>query len=95
MSMNFWCFPVGFLNVLREGFPVFANNMQDPLKDVYLLPVIADGMLKDGIEFTVLPSNDKWFGVTYQEDKASVVKGLRKFYEEGFYQKELYGDLKG
>ena len=46
MSMNFWCFPVGYLDVLRAGFPVFVNNMQDPLKDEYLLPVIADGMLK-------------------------------------------------
>ena len=95
VSMNFWCFPVEFLDVLREGFSVFLNNMKDPLKDEYLLPVIADGMLKKGTEFSVLPTNDKWFGVTYQEDKAGVVESFRKLYEEGVYQKDLYGDLKG
>ena len=93
VSMNFWCFPVRFLDVLSEGFPAFVNNMQDPLKEEYLLPVIADGMLKNGIEFTVLPSNDRWFGVTYQEDKASVAENFKKLYEDGVYQKELYGDL--
>ena len=94
VSMNFWCFPKEFLNVLREGFPVFVKNMQDPLKDEYLLPVIADGMLKKGTEFAVLPTNDKWFGVTYQEDKASVVESFKRLYEAGEYQEDLFGDLK-
>lgn len=94
VSMNFWCFPENFLDVLREGFPDFVKNMRDPLKDEFLLPVIADGMLKKGTEFAVLPTNDKWFGVTYQEDKASVVESFRKLYEEGEYKEELYVDLK-
>ena len=42
VSMNFWCFPAGFLSVLEAGFPEFLANMNDPMKDEYLLPTIAD-----------------------------------------------------
>lgn len=93
VSMNFWCYPLSFLDVLKTGFPVFLANMSDPLKDEYLLPIIADGMLKEGISFTVLPTEDQWFGVTYQEDKAAVIESFRKLIEAGVYRKDLYSDL--
>ena len=51
VSMNFWCLPASFLRVLETGFPKFLKSMKDPLKDEYLLPIIADGMLKAGTEF--------------------------------------------
>ena len=94
VSMNFWCYPKEFISVLKEGFPKFLAEMKDPLKDEYLLPIIADEMLKDGVEFTVLPTDDKWFGVTYKEDKPAVMESFRKLIEEGVYQGELYSDLK-
>lgn len=93
VSMNFWCYPLSFLDVLRTGFPVFLANMCDPLKDEYLLPIIADGMLKDGVSFTVLPTEDQWFGVTYQEDKAAVIESFRRLIEDGVYKADLYSDL--
>ena len=77
VSMNFWCYPLEFIDLLRKGFPEFISGMKDPLKDEYLLPIIADGMLKQGVEFEVLPSDDMWFGVTYQEDKESVMESFR------------------
>ena len=40
----------------------------------YLLPIIADQMLKDGVTYTVLPTDDKWFGVTYKHVKGSAVR---------------------
>ena len=64
--------------------------MKEPLKDEYLLPIIADGMLKDGVPFTVLPTNDKWFGVTYKEDKPGVVKALKALVDKGEYKEGLY-----
>ena len=67
--------------------------MKDPLKDEYLLPIIADGMLKQGVEFEVLSSDDMWFGVTYQEDKESVMESFRALYAAGEYGEDLYGDL--
>ena len=93
VSMNFWCYPKEFISVLREGFPEFLKSMKDPLKDEYLLPIIADGMLKKGVEFSVLPTEDSWFGVTYKEDKAAVVESFRKLYDAGVYQTNLYADL--
>lgn len=94
VSMNFWCYPADFIDVLKKGFSVFLENMSDPMKDEYLLPTIADGMLKDGVQFSVLPTDDKWFGVTYKEDKPAVVESFRKLIESGVYKEDLYGDLR-
>ncbi len=93
VSMNFWCYPAEFINVLKSGFPAFLNSMSDPLKDEYLLPMIADGMLKGEVEFTVLSTDDKWFGETYKEDKPAVVESFRKLIEAGEYEVDLYSDL--
>lgn len=93
VSMNFWCYPKSFISVLREGFPEFLANMTDPLKDEYLLPIIADGMIRKGTEFTVLPTDDRWFGVTYKEDEPVVREAIRKLIENGEYQADLYSDL--
>lgn len=93
VSMNFWCYPAEFMEILKDKFPVFLTNMKDPLKDEYLLPIIADHMLKEGREFAVLPTDDRWFGVTYKEDKPLVVESFRKLLEDGVYREDLYGDL--
>ena len=93
VSMNFWCYPQAFMEVLKKGFPVFLENLSDPMKDEYLLPIIADGMLKEGVAFTVLSSHDRWFGVTYKEDKPVVVNSFRKLIADGVYKEDLYGDL--
>lgn len=50
VSMNFWCYPLEFIELLRKGFPEFISGMKEPLKDEYLLPIIADRMLKQGVE---------------------------------------------
>ena len=93
VSMNFWCYPVRFLEVLKTGFPEFLTTTPKIEKDEYLLPIIADGMLKEGTEFTVLPTNDHWFGVTYKEDKPTVEAAFRKLIEDGEYKADLYSDL--
>ena len=91
--MNFWCYPQEFMDVLKNGFPVFLKNLSDPMKEEYLLPIIADAMLQDGVAFTVLSSHDRWFGVTYKEDKPDVVASFRKLIADGVYEEDLYGDL--
>lgn len=93
VSMNFWCYPAAFMDVLRKGFPEFLSEMRDPLKDEYLLPTIVDELLRQGTDVTVIPTDDQWFGVTYKEDKASVVESFRSLYEQGVYKSELYSDL--
>ena len=93
VSMNFWCYPKEFMDVLIIGFPEFLKNLSDPMKEEYLLPIIADAMLQDGVAFTVLSSHDRWFGVTYKEDKPAVVNSFRKLIADGVYGEDLYGDL--
>ena len=94
VSMNFWMLPVSFVDRLEEGFPAFRENMSDPQKDEYLLPVIIDGLLQEGkARVTVIPTEDSWFGVTYKEDKAAVVEAFRELYARGVYAPELYSDL--
>ena len=94
VSMNFWCLPLEFMDVLKNGFPQFLASMTNPLKDEYLLPIIVDGLLKSGTPVSVLPTGDQWFGVTYKEDKAAVVESFKKLYQQGVYQNDLYSDLK-
>ena len=102
VSMNMWGFPARpgcmphFLKVLEENFEVFFREevSANPLKSEYLLPTLIGGMLrKNECTLKVLPSTDKWFGVTYKEDKATVMESFRKLIEAGVYRKDLYSDL--
>ena len=102
VSMNMWGFPARpgciphCLKVLDENFEVFFREevSVNPLKSEYLLPTLIGGMLrKNECTLKVLPSTDKWFGVTYKEDKATVMESFRKLIEAGVYQKDLYSDL--
>ncbi len=94
VSMNFWCYPPEFIDYLEKDFPRFLGGMTDPQKDEYLLPIIADAMLKQGIKISVIPTDDRWFGVTYAEDKNAVIESFRCLYEEGVYRNDLYSDLR-
>ena len=93
VSMNFWCYPAEFMEELKEGFPVFLSKMTDPIKEEFLLPTIADVMIKNGENYSVLPSKDKWFGVTYKEDKPAVMENFRELIQSGEYRADLYSDL--
>ena len=90
VSMNFWCYPLEFIDILKKGFPEFQANLQNPEKDEYLLPNISDKMLKEGYKYTVIPTDDQWYGVTYKEDEEAVMKSFNKMIEEGIYTAELY-----
>lgn len=93
VSMNFWCLPLEFMQELKDGFTVFRKELSDPLKDEYLLPAVVGDVVKKGIDVMVEESDDKWFGVTYQEDKPFVVEQFEKLYERGIYRDDLYSDL--
>lgn len=102
VSMNMWGFPAKegcmphFLQVLEDGFVTFFENdvPANPEKAEYLLPVLIGTMLRKGeCSVRVLPTHDKWFGVTYKEDKAAVMESFRQLIEAGEYQKDLYADL--
>lgn len=84
VSMNMWGLTPDFLDELEVGFSQFLGNMQDgDLTSEYLLPTIIDDMIKSGkADVTLLESRDKWFGVTYKEDKQTVMDAIRKLVKE-------------
>ena len=63
------------------------------MKCEYFLPTVVDNLEKAGrAEVSVLSSKDKWFGVTYKEDKPVVVEAIRKMKEDGLYPEKLWGE---
>ena len=92
-----WGLTPEFIGVLEDGFKEFFETMEDKdiLKAEYLLPIYIDELLQaDKVSVKVLDSHDKWFGVTYKEDKDYVVKSFAKLIEDGVYVEKLFEDLK-
>lgn len=66
----------------------------NPLKAEYLLPIFIGDLLREQkVSIKVLETGDKWFGVTYQEEKPLVVQKFRELIQSGVYQPDLYSDL--
>ena len=87
VSMNMWGITPEFFEILEKGFDEFLDGLENTdLKSEYLLPTIIGGLLKeDKIEVKVLESKDKWFGVTYKEDKESVINAIKELIAKGVY----------
>ena len=95
VSMNLWGFTASFLQELEQRFAKFLeNNLPvNPLKCEYFIPFVVDELLKENkAEVTVLKSVDRWYGVTYKEDKEMVVKAIQGLKDEGKYQEKLWED---
>ncbi len=91
VSMNFWGFMPSFFPALRRYFEDFLKALPtDAVKAECLLPVMVGEELKAGrMTVPVLHSRDKWFGMTYQEDRAVVAAELKKLHEAGVYPPNL------
>jgi len=92
VSMNMWGLSPAFINELEDGFPVFLSNIKkEDGKAEYLLPKIVDQLIQSGkAKVKVLETNDRWFGVTYKEDKPAVSSAIKKLAAEGIYPNQLY-----
>ena len=92
VSMNMWGFTPEILTELEKRFAGFLDKLGDnPLKAEYLLPEVVDTLIKEGLaEVSVLHTDDKWFGVTYQEDKQFVVDSFAALTEKNIYPKYLF-----
>lgn len=92
VSMNMWGFTPDFLDELESGFRTFLSEQKEgDIKSEYLLPTIVDQLIKSGrANVSVLETTDKWFGVTYKEDKPVVVESIKKLIAEGKYPEKLY-----
>lgn len=92
VSMNMWALQPIFFDVLETGFLKFLSDIQpEDVKTEYLLPRIIGDMVEDGIaRVRVLSSKDKWFGMTYKEDKELVEEAFQNLIQRGVYPPKIY-----
>lgn len=93
VSMNMWGFTRSILEEIREGFPVFLEKgrKENPMKCEYYLPEVVSRLLEEEkATVAVLESADKWYGVTYREDKPAVMAAVRDMKERGLYPEYLW-----
>lgn len=96
VSMNLWGFSKGFLSEIAYGFRDFLQEglQHNPLKCEYYLPSVVSRLLDSNkAEVKVLLTTEKWYGVTYKEDKPMVMAAVKKLEENDFYPKQLCGKL--
>lgn len=93
VSMNMWGFTRGFLEEVEKGFgPFLKEGLQNsPLKCEYYLPMVVSRLLEEKkAEVAVLTTTEKWYGVTYREDKPMVEAAIRDMKSAGKYPKKLW-----
>ena len=95
VSMNMWGLQPEFIDLLEKGFVEFLSAQKEgDVKGEYLLPIYIDELLHAGkAEVKVLLTTEKWYGVTYREDKPMVMAAVKKLEENDFYPKQLCGKL--
>ena len=94
VSMNFFGFTPSLMKELDDRFPAFLDKAlkENPLKGEYLIPRTVGDLVSEGkATVRILPSEDKWFGVTYHEDKEAFVKAINEKIKEGVYPENLWG----
>ena len=93
VSMNLWGFQYSMMEAIDQNFADYLreNLPVNPLKCEYFLPLIPNRMITTGQgTVRVLPTNEKWFGVTYKEDKPGVVASFKAMHEAGRYPEHLW-----
>lgn len=93
VSMNMFGLPASVIRTLSERFPAFLSKIPEGnLKAEYLLPTVINELIHEGkAEVTVLPTQDKWYGMTYQEDTPYVKQAIRNMIDQGIYKEKLFG----
>lgn len=92
-SMNCWCFTPEIIDEIERYFIEFLAKevSENPLKSEFYLPFLVRDMLKEGkCGVDVIPTEDKWFGVTYKEDKPDVVNSISSLVANGIYPEKLW-----
>nr|WP_325212482.1 sugar phosphate nucleotidyltransferase [uncultured Oscillibacter sp.] len=93
VSMNMWGFTRSFLDEAWKRFPAFLDKAlaENPAKAEYFLPTVVSQLIDEGrARVKVLRSEDKWYGVTYREDKPTVVNAIAEKTKAGLYPDRLW-----
>ena len=88
VSMNLWGFTPSYIEECRRRFPAFLDKglSENPERCEFFLPTVVSELMSEGLsDVKVIPSSDKWYGVTYKEDKASVVEAFKALKNAGVY----------
>lgn len=96
VSMNLWGFSQSIIKEIGSGFHGFLDKglKENPLKCEYFIPSVVSRLLEENkAKVKVLKTSDKWYGVTYKEDKPIVVKALAQMKENHLYPQRLWGDF--
>jgi dTDP-glucose pyrophosphorylase len=94
VSLNTWGFTLSIFRELETRFSLFLQkNAAHLTKAEYFLPDVVGDLVKEGkARVKVLPTNEKWYGVTYQEDRPRVQAAIRDMIRQGIYPEKLWGD---
>ena len=93
VSMNMWGFSASFLKEIKAGFADFLEEglAKNPMKCEYYLPsVVTKLLVEDRATVTVLETTDKWYGVTYKEDKPLVMEAIQEMKDNGIYPQQVW-----
>lgn len=91
VSMNFWGFTPAVFNITEKLFVEFAEANKDKPKAEFFIPLIGENLVKTGeATFKVVPTSNKWFGVTYKEDKPYVQDSINQLVKSGTYPEKLW-----
>lgn len=93
VSMNFWGFTPSIMKEMENRFRIFLEKTmkENPLKGEYFLPGVVDQLIQEGkADVKVLPSMDRWYGVTYKGDKEGVASALQSMKDKGEYPDKLW-----
>ena len=90
VSMNIWGMPAAFIDYLAEGFGPFLREHAGDPKAEYLVPIVVGEMIRAGRgSVQVLPTSDRWFGMTYAQDKLLTQRRIAERIAEGIYPEKL------
>ncbi len=93
VSMNFWGFTPKYFEQSERDFRIFIKENADQLKAEFYIPFVVNNLIESGdATCEVLTSNDQWFGVTYQEDKATTISKVKELVSENKYPDSLWGN---
>ena len=91
--MNFFGFTPSIMTELKERFPAALEKIlkENPLKGEFFIPIVTSDLVAEGkAKVKVLDAPDRWYGVTYKEDRPVVVAQMQKMTDEGLYPADLW-----
>jgi len=94
VSMNAWGFSTDIFAELKSSFPIFLEKSKDKrLTAEYFLPEVVGNLITEKkASVKVLPSQERWYGVTYQEDKPILKQAILEMIQKGIYHERLWGN---